>query len=144
MSDRATAAIWPPMQRDGKSAEFFDAARRGELVIKKCGGCGELLAPEAAVCTTCGGTELTWVPAAGTGTLITWTVVHRAPNRAYTDLVPYVVGVVELTEGPWLYGRITGTPSATAVLRTEFVHPDQGESYPIWSTEPGATTESDK
>lgn len=143
MSDQATAAIWPPMQRDGKSAEFFDAARRGELVIKKCGGCGELLAPEAAVCTTCGGTELTWVPAAGTGTLITWTVVHRAPNRAYAELVPYTVGVVELTEGPWIYARIVGTPSAATPLRVAFEHPTEGESYPIWTTDTGAATESD-
>ncbi|WP_067825265.1 Zn-ribbon domain-containing OB-fold protein [Nocardia inohanensis] len=126
------AAGWPVMRRDGKSAEFFDAARRGEVAIKKCAGCGVALAPEAMVCTDCAGTELTWVTASGAGTLITWTVVHKAPNRAYQELVPYTVGVVELAEGPWLYAAILGEPSAGAALRADFVHPADGESYPVW------------
>ncbi|NMN95866.1 Zn-ribbon domain-containing OB-fold protein [Antrihabitans stalactiti] len=123
---------WPPMQRNSKSAEFFDAAAREELVIKKCAHCGQALPPEAVVCTTCGRTELSWSPAAGTATLVTWTVVHRAPNRAFADLVPYTVGVVELTEGPWLYGRVVGAPSAGMALRAEFIHAQGSESYPIF------------
>ena len=120
------------MQRDSKSAEFFDAAARNELVIKKCGRCSQALPPEAAVCTTCGRAELSWAPAAGTGTLVTWTVVHRAPNAGFADLVPYTVGIVELTEGPWLYARAEIEPSAGMTLRAQFVHPESGESYPIF------------
>jgi uncharacterized protein len=123
---------WPAMRRDSKSAEFFDAAARNELVIKRCDRCGQALPPEAAVCTTCGQTELTWTAAAGTGTLVTWTVVHRAPNAAFADLVPYTVGVVELAEGPWLYARIAGEPSVGQALSAEFVHAETGESYPIF------------
>ena len=120
------------MQRDSKSAEFFDAAARNELVIKRCHDCGQALPPEEAVCTTCSHTELAWAPAAGTGTLVTWTVVHRAPNAAYADVVPYTVGVVELTEGPWLYARIDAEPSVGKRLRADFVHAEGGESYPIF------------
>lgn len=123
---------WPPMRRDAKSAEFFDAAARDELLIKMCGYCEQPLPPEAAACTTCGHTDLMWAPAAGTATLVSWSVVHRAPNSAFAALVPYTVGIVELTEGPWLYARITGTPSEGMALRAEFVHTDDSESYPVF------------
>ncbi|WP_370937371.1 Zn-ribbon domain-containing OB-fold protein [Amycolatopsis sp. cg13] len=129
-----TPDAWPAIQRDTKSAPFFDAAARDELVIKRCTGCGQALPPEALVCTTCAGTALDWIPAEGSGTLLTWTTVHRAPNRAYTDLVPYTVGIVELSEGPWLYARVdTARPSPDLPLRAEFVHPGDGESYPVFT-----------
>lgn len=125
---------WPAMRRDTKSAEFFDAASRNQLVIKRCHQCARTLPPEAAVCTACGDTNLMWAPASGGGTLVTWTVVHKAPNRAYVDLVQYTVGVIELAEGPWMYGRIeTPTPTAGMALTASFVHPDEGESYPVFS-----------
>ncbi|MEU8413487.1 OB-fold domain-containing protein [Amycolatopsis japonica] len=129
-----TEHAWPPITRDAKSGPFFDAAARDELLIKHCDRCARASAPDAAVCTGCGGTELSWVRAAGTATLVSWTVVHRAPNRAYTDLVPYTVGIVELTEGPWLHARVDiATPSAGMPLRAEFVHADGSESHPIFT-----------
>lgn len=123
---------WPGMQRDSKSAEFFEAAARDELMIKRCDRCEAALSPEAAVCTTCGHTALTWTAASGVGTLVTWTVVHRAPNAAFADLVPYTVGVVELAEGPWLYARVDGDLAVGQPLRVEFVHTAEVESYPMF------------
>lgn len=127
---------WPPIERDAKSAEFFDAAARDELVIKRCEFCAQVLPPEAVVCTTCGDTVLPWVYAAGTGSLVSWTVVHRPPNKAYAELVPYTVGIVELTEGPWLYARIeTDAPRAGMPLRARYVHAEGSESHPIFTEE---------
>lgn len=124
---------WPTIERDAKSAEFFEAAAGDELVIKRCEDCEQALPPEAAVCTTCAGTALTWAPATGAGTLVSWTVVHRAPNHAYADLTPYIVGVVELAEGPWLYASVeTEAPEAGQALRAEFRHPEAGEAYPVF------------
>lgn len=130
-----TEHTWPPIERDTKSAPFFDAAARGELLIKRCQHCAQALPPEAVVCTTCAHTDLAWTAAAGTGTLVSWTVVHRAPNRAYAELVPYTVGIVELAEGPWLHGRVlTDTPAAGLALRAEFVHAEGTESHPAFTT----------
>jgi uncharacterized protein len=84
--------------------------------------CGQALPPEADVCTTCGRIELSSAAAVGTATLVSWTLVHRAPNSALAALVPYTVGVVESTEGPWHYGRITGTPSAGMALAKRLSH----------------------
>lgn len=124
---------WPPIDRDAKSGEFFDAAAAGKLLLKTCDTCAHALAPESQLCTACHGTRLSWAPASGAGLLVSWTVVHRAPNHMYTDVVPYTVGIVELAEGPWLYARIvTAAPRCGAPLHAEFVHPEDGESYPIF------------
>jgi uncharacterized OB-fold protein len=119
------AATYPPMQREATSA--CDV-----LLIKSCDHCGQALPPNAVVCTTCGRIELSTAPAAGTATLVSWTVEYRAPNFDCVALVPYTIGLVELTEGPWLYSRILGAPSAGMALRAEFVHTDEGECYPIF------------
>lgn len=119
------------IERDSKSAEFFDAAAEERLVIRRCTACGESLPPEAVVCTTCAGTELDWVPAAGTGVLASYAVVHRAPHPAYR--VPYTIGIVELDEGPWLYARVEAeTPAVGLPVRVAFRHPADGEAYPVF------------
>lgn len=126
---------WPPIARDTKSAAVFDAAARDELLIKRCEHCTQLQPPEAAVRTSCGHTDLTWLPATGTGRLVSWTVVHRAPNRAYADLVPYTVDIVELSEGPWLSGRIDADrPHAGMPLHARFIRGGTGGSYPVFVT----------
>lgn len=119
------------IERDGKSAAFFDAAAQDRLVIRRCVGCGQPLPPEAVVCTTCAGTDLEWIPAAGTGRLASYTVVHRAPHPAYR--VPYTIGIVELDEGPWLYARVKAeSPAVGLPVRASFRHPEEGESYPVF------------
>jgi hypothetical protein len=44
---------------------------------------------------------------------VLWSVAtyHRALDQAFADDVPYTVGMVELDDGPWMYGRMTGDPS---------------------------------
>lgn len=130
---RADAAAWPSMRRDEKSAKFFDAAARGDLAIRRCTSCSASLAPEAGVCTRCGETSLEWARATGAATLVAWTVVHRAPSRAYGDLVPYVVGLVEIAEGPWLYARLdVESPRSAMDLDVTFVTSPDGESHPVF------------
>lgn len=125
-----------PVQRDDKSGPFFDAARDGRLSIRHCLRCDDALPPEAMVCSSCGGTELTWIDAAGSGSLITWSTVHRAPNGAYAELVPYVVGVVELDEGPWIYGLVIGSePRTGAQVRAVFPAVEDSEMYPVFREE---------
>lgn len=127
--------LWPPapIRGDAKSAPFFAAAAQGQLMIKQCAACATHLPPEATVCTTCGDPEPGWVRSRGVASLVTWTVVHRAPNAAYAGLVPYVVGIVELAEGPWLYARIdTTAPVAGMTLRAVFLPSEGGESHPIF------------
>ena len=122
------------IERDSKSAEFFDAAAEDRLVIRECSGCGQALPPEAVVCTTCAGTSLDWVPVGGTGVLASYTVVHRAPHPAYR--VPYTIGIVELDEGPWIHARVKAEAPAVGMrVQATFRHPEEGESFPVFEEE---------
>lgn len=128
----------PEAVRDDRSAEFYDAAARDELLIRRCSTCGKALAPEARTCTGCGERELEWMTASGVARLVSWAVVHHPPLPAFGDQVPFPIGLVELAEGPWLHVRIVpgGVPLRAGLhLRAEFVHPAEGESYPVFATE---------
>ena len=131
-----SAVHGPVIERDERTAPFFDAAEGDKLLLQRCTACDEWLGPQAMTCTGCGGGELAWRPAAGTGRLVTWAVVHAAPHRAFADQLPYVTGYVELTEGPWLTARLVGVDAAHlregTALTAAFVHPDEGESYPVF------------
>jgi len=124
------------VRADPRSALFFDSAARDELMLRRCQRCERWLAPTASGCTECGedADQLAWAAASGRGTLVSWSVVH--PRREGPVAVP---ALVELTEGPWLATglRLSG-PEQLAALRSgqsveaEFVHPDEGASYPLF------------
>jgi uncharacterized OB-fold protein len=133
---------FPAVVRDSGSAEFFDAAARGELLVQKCAGCGTVLTPEARTCLSCGSVELGPTVVSGLGRLISWVVVHQAPIPVLRGAVPYVSAVVELDEGPWLMVRLLcGDPAALVVddrVRVDFVRSgagdDTGELLPVFRT----------
>ena len=128
---------WLPVARDDKSAPFYDAAARQVLLLRQCRSCEQWLAPEATICTACGSVELRWAEAAGRGSVVSWTVVHRPPIPAFGQIAPYLLGLIELEEGPWLHSRLAGVDAATLAAGTEvcvgFVHPDDSESYPVFT-----------
>ncbi|WP_132426687.1 Zn-ribbon domain-containing OB-fold protein [Pseudonocardia endophytica] len=118
------------------TAPFFDGAAREQLMIRRCERCAHPEPPEARTCSSCASVDLTWISATGRGHLVTWTVVHRAPHPDLAGAVPYVAGIVELDEGPWLHARICGDPTtmrAGLPVRVAFVHPDLGESVPLFT-----------
>lgn len=77
----------PAVERDEASAAFFDAAARGELLVKR-GPSGTVLAPETRTDPTTGSSDLRPYVAAGEGTLVSWAVVHRAPLPALAASCP--------------------------------------------------------
>lgn len=120
------------VRADERSAPFFEAAGRDVLLIKRCAECGHWLVPEAAACSGCGGAELEWAAAAGRGVLVAWAVPHSGPAGG-------VLALVELDEGPWLHTRLelddgagAGGLRAGLAVTARFVHPAEGESYPLF------------
>jgi uncharacterized protein len=152
------------IRRDERSAPFFDAAAKDQLLIRRCAACGRWLAPEAGACYDCGAEDPGWVPASGLGTLVSWAVQHPrgsapgqpsgagapgptggagAPGPTGQEAAPTVLALVELDEGPWLHTGLAVTgPAAIAALRAgqqvaaSFVHPADGESYPVFCPAP--------
>jgi len=47
-----------------------------------------------------------WVEASGRGTLHTYTIMHRSFSSSMKSKVPFVIGVVELAEGPMYHTNI--------------------------------------
>ena len=83
---------------DPTTAEFWAAARRHDLVIQRCGGCGRHQFYPRPHCLSCGSGDLAWVQAKGTATVYSMTEIHMAPSPEFA--IPYVVAIVELDEGP--------------------------------------------
>ncbi|MBM4442577.1 MAG: Zn-ribbon domain-containing OB-fold protein [Candidatus Rokubacteria bacterium] len=88
---------------------FFDRAREGRLTGIKCGGCGEVAIPPREFCASCHARAWQVVPLAGDGTLVSYTVIRVAPAKHAAD-APYAVGVVKLSEGASIFGRILDVP----------------------------------
>ena len=97
---------FPAVERDAASADFFDAAARGELLVWRCPRSGDVLGPQARTCPSCGSADLEPFTASGQGALVSWAVVHQAPAPSLAAAVPYLTGVVELDEGAWLLVRL--------------------------------------
>ncbi|MEK9724037.1 MAG: Zn-ribbon domain-containing OB-fold protein [Rhodospirillaceae bacterium] len=87
---------------------YWQAAAEGRLVLQQCAHCGHLDFMPRHVCPQCWSENRTWVDAAGTGTVHSFSVVHRAPLPAFRADVPYVVALIELAEGPRMLTNIVG------------------------------------
>jgi uncharacterized OB-fold protein len=86
---------------------FYDFLVKRKLMGARCSKCSTLLVPPRPSCPKCGSTKLSWIEMSGKGKLATFTVVHVGTVELASD-TPYVVGVVELSEGPKVSCRILG------------------------------------
>lgn len=85
---------------------FWDGIRAERLMIKKCTACGRLQHPRRLFCLDCRSDGFDWVEAKGTGTVYTFSTVHRAPSEDFKDEVPYTVGILQLAEDVYFFSRI--------------------------------------
>lgn len=87
----------PLPQPTAISKPFWDACRERRLTIQRCQACARYVFIPQAFCPRCLRRSLAWVQAAGTGSVVTYTVVWRPQTPAFE--VPYVIAVVRLDEG---------------------------------------------
>lgn len=94
---------------DPESAPYWSATLEGRLVLQRCSLCGRHQHYPRAHCLSCRG-PLEWVDAAGTGTIYSFTVIRQNPSRAFRHLIPFVVALVDLDEGPRVMTNVVGCP----------------------------------
>lgn len=114
MSDSAPDLPSPSDTPD--AGPYWQAARDEKLVMQHCYGCGTYRFFPSHLCPECGSAEQVWGPCTGRGTIYSLTTVHRAPSPAFRAVVPYVVALVDLEEGPRMMANIVGAERLTASI----------------------------
>ncbi|MBI3966603.1 MAG: Zn-ribbon domain-containing OB-fold protein [Chloroflexi bacterium] len=92
------------------TAAYWEAANRGELLIQRCRACGQPQFFPRSICIHCWSGDLEWQRASGKGRVYCFSVIHRAPSKAYAGDVPYVLALVELDEGVRMMTNVVGCP----------------------------------
>jgi uncharacterized OB-fold protein len=108
----SAAAERPVPVPTGTSRPYWEGARDGVLRIQRCPRCERHQAYPRPVCTHCGSRTLGWVDASGTGTVHTFTVARRATLPGFEALLPYVIALVDLAEGPRITTNLVGVDPA--------------------------------
>ena len=97
---------------------FWDAAREGRLLIKRCGACGRPHYYPRPLCPFCLSDDTHWEESVGKGTLYSHSTMRRGPGV-------YTLAYVTLDEGPAVLTNIaTDDPDALAIgqrMRVRFV-----------------------
>jgi len=85
---------------------FWEGCGEGKLLLQRCARCAAYRHPPAPICPSCLSDDHAWVEASGAGTVYTFVVVREARARGWDKMVPYVLAVVELAEGPHILTNI--------------------------------------
>ena len=93
-----------------ESQEYWAGCKRHELLIQRCRSCGRFQFYPRAVCTGCLSQDLEWAKASGRGTVYSYSVVYRAPSKAFAADAPYATAIVELEEGVRMMSNVVGCP----------------------------------
>src|SRR6202020_272149 len=93
---------------DAASAPYWEAARRGQLLIAECAACGRVHHYPRPFCPHCWSEDVHPVQASGSGTLYTYSTVYVNDLAPFKERLPYVAAIVELAEGPRLMTTIEG------------------------------------
>lgn len=101
-----------PALRDPEAGPALAAAAEGRLLLRRCRTCGEAHHYPRTPCPFCGGVDLDWLDAAGTGRIYSFSLTHQGGE-------PYVLAYVTLTEGPTLMTNIVDTPDEEIAIGAE-------------------------
>jgi uncharacterized OB-fold protein len=89
-----------------ESKHFWDACQKQELLLQKCGDCGQYRFPPSVLCPRCMSANYHWTKASGKARVFTWQITHSPFYPAWDP--PYNVAIVELAEGPRMHSNIVG------------------------------------
>ena len=102
---------------DPVTAPFWESVRAHAMRVQHCNACGRGIFYPRGICPLCFSTDLAWEIAAGTGVVQAFTIVHRHPNPAFNEAVPYVVALIELDEGVRMLSNVIGIEPDPAQVR---------------------------
>ncbi len=95
------------LTRSPEADPFWAGCREGRLMLPRCSSCNRFHFYPRTFCPHCGSENIEWKQASGNGTVYTFAVVRQPIERAFAELVPYVIGIIELEEGVRMLSHIT-------------------------------------
>lgn len=92
-----------------KNLRLFNDGTEGVLLGRKCSGCGEYFFGSPSFCANCTSGDLQEVELSRQGVLRTYTIIWVPPPGWQGD-VPYILGAVQLPEGPEIVSEVVDCP----------------------------------
>lgn len=115
---------------DVDSENWWAAVQDGRLMVNRCRSCTQASLYARPFCPHCWSEDVELQPATGRGRLYTWSVIHQPASA------PYVVAMVDLTEGPRLMSTVEGCDAADLAadmeLELAFCTDDDGFTKPVF------------
>jgi len=93
-----------------ETAAFWAGCRRGELLLQRCSKCETFQHKPRGLCAACLSPDLEHVASSGRGIVHSFTIIARNRLPAFERACPYVVGFIELEEGPRIMANVVGKP----------------------------------
>jgi uncharacterized protein len=113
---------------------FWDGCREGQLRIQRDRESGRIHWPPKPAYWK--GGRLEWIQASGRGAIFSYVVAHEPFLPALRHLLPLVVALVELEEGPRLVGYLVGCRPGTVrfglPVRVRFKVLNERVTLPVW------------
>ena len=103
---------------DADTVAFWAATRRRVLLLRKCIACHRSRL-EGLFCPTCLSRDYEDVEATGRGIVYAFTVVHRAPSKTFSKETPYILAVIELSEGVKMLSHVINCLPGNATIGME-------------------------
>ena len=121
-----------------ETVEFWKATKERRLLLKKCSDCGHFFFYPRILCPDCLSTNVEWVPSKGTGTVHTFTIVHRAPSKGFEKDCPFAFALIELEEGPRMISNVVGCKPETVLIgmKVKVIFEDVNEEITLPKFEP--------
>lgn len=102
-------AVLPPLPMvTEESRPFWDSCKEGVLRLQRCSSCSAYRFPPSILCPNCSSMDHSWEEVSGRGSIFSFVTYRRLYHKAFASLLPYVVAVIELEEGPRMLSRLAG------------------------------------
>ncbi|MGD9794497.1 MAG: Zn-ribbon domain-containing OB-fold protein [Acidimicrobiia bacterium] len=103
----------PTPKPSPETAHFWQGAAEGVLRLQRCRACDHVYFPPQPFCPRCSTDDVEIMVASGRATLYSYVISHL-PTPGFSS--PFVLAVVELSEGPRLLTNIVGVEPQPELL----------------------------
>ena len=121
---------------------FWTALRNRQVHLQLCSVCGHFNHPPRITCPKCHGKAFAWTEVSPSGTVYSYTIVHRAPMPCFKVDVPYVVVLVNIDGTPArLLSNLLALPSQVHIgMRVDVVFEPASDEITLFKFVPAAVT----